>query len=65
MRFANFHKQTKVPFIIVAHFEALIKDIPENRRERTRCTEKTDKHEACGFDYTVVRSDDESEPIVK
>lgn len=55
----------KAPFIIVADFEALIKCIPENRRERTSCTEKTDEREACGCAYTVVRSDGESEPNVK
>ncbi|CAH3157341.1 unnamed protein product [Porites lobata] len=57
----------KAPFIIYADFEALIKKIPERERERTMasCTEKTDKHEACGFTFTVVRCDGKSWPVVK
>ena len=46
LKFRNFHKQMKAPFIIYADFEALIKNIPERERERTSCTEKTDKLEA-------------------
>ena len=61
----NHQKQMKAPFIIYADFEALIQNIPENSREKTSCMEKTDRHEACGFAFTVVRSDGKREPVVK
>ena len=57
LKFENFKKQMKAPFFIYADFEAVITKIPEDKREKTRCTEKTNVHEACGFAFTVVRSD--------
>ena len=65
LKFENFHKQMKAPFVIYADFEALIKQIPEIERERTSHTVKTDKHEAYGFAYTVMRCDGKSEPVQK
>ena len=53
----------KVPYVIYADFEALVRKIlgcergPE--REQTSNTEKTEWHEACGYAYRVVRSDGE------
>ena len=49
----------KVPFVIYADFEALVRKIPVAEREQTRSTEKTEWHEACGYSYVVVRSDGE------
>jgi len=53
----------KVPYVIYADFEALVRKIQgcEQRpeREQTSYTEKTEWHEACGYAYRVVRSDGE------
>jgi len=59
LSFENFKKQMKMPFIIYADFEAIIRKILGCERERmqTSYTEKTEKHEACGYSYLVVRSD--------
>ena len=48
-----------MPFIIYAGFEALVRKILGCERERTQTsyTEKTEKHEACGYSYMAVRSD--------
>ena len=64
----NTHKQVKVPFIIYADFEALVKKMDRcERPEGTKVsyTEKTEQYEACGFPYIVVRSDGvASEPVI-
>ena len=65
LKFQNFHKQMKAPFVIYADFEALIEKIPEAQRERTACTEKTNKHQACGFAVTCVSSDGQSSQVAK
>ena len=57
--FQNHHKQMKVPCVIYADFEALVRKIPGCEREQTRYTVKTERHEACGYSYMVVRSDGE------
>ncbi|KAL9968200.1 hypothetical protein ACROYT_G026547 [Oculina patagonica] len=60
----NYNKQMKVPYVIYADFEALVRKIPGCERspenKQKSYTEKTEKHEACGFSYTVVRSDGKS-----
>ena len=59
----NYHKQTKVHYVIYADFEALVKKIPGCERgpdrKKKSYTEKTEWHEACGYSYIVVRSDGE------
>ncbi len=69
LSFQNHSKQMKVPFVIYADFEALVRKIqgcergPESKKKSY--TEKTEQHEACGFAYTVVRSDDKNKrPVV-
>ena len=59
LSFQNFKKQMKMPFIIYADFEAIIRKILGCERERmqTSYTEKTEMHEECGYSYLVVRSD--------
>ena len=63
LSFQNHNKKMKVPFVIYADFEALVRKIlgcergPE--REQTSNTEKAEWHEACGYAYRVVRSDGE------
>jgi len=59
LSFQNFKNQMKAPFIIYADFEALVRKILGCERERmqTSYTEKTERHEACGYSYLVVRSD--------
>jgi len=61
LAFQNFKKQMKMPFIIYADFETLVRKIQSCERERmqTSYTEKTERHEACGYSYLVVRSDGE------
>ena len=58
MAFTNFHKQMKVPYVIYADFECLVKKIatcePDNKHS---FTVKNEKHEPCGFSYLIVKSD--------
>ena len=62
LAFKNYQKQMKAPYVIYADFEALVKKIqgcerdPENGKNKSY-TEKTERHEACGYSFVVVRSD--------
>ena len=49
----------KMPYVIYADFEAPVRKIPGCERERMQksYTEKTERHEACGYSFIVVRSD--------
>ncbi|KAL9958769.1 hypothetical protein ACROYT_G035828 [Oculina patagonica] len=67
--FQNHNKQMRAPYVIYADFEALIRKIEGRERgpesKQKSYTEKTEKHEACGFAYTVVRSDGRNKrPVV-
>lgn len=57
LAFKNHKNKQKAPFIIYANSEANIGKIPEGEREKTSCTEKTDRHVSCGVAFTVMRSD--------
>ena len=63
LAFQNYHKQIKIPFVIYADFEALVKKIPGCERgpdsKNKSYTEKTEWHEVCGNSYIVVKSDGE------
>ena len=63
LSFQNRHKQIKMPYVIYADFEALVKKIPGCERvpesKQKSYTHKTEWHEACGHFYMVVRSDGE------
>ena len=63
LSFQNHNKKMKVPYVIYADFEVLVRNIPGcergPEREQTSNTEKTEWHEACGYAYRVVRSDGE------
>ena len=65
LRFENYHKQLKVPFVIYADFEAITTKIegPELDPEHSG-TLKTQEHEPCGFSYIVVRSDGQTKAPV-
>ena len=58
LRFENYHKQLKSPYIIYADFESIIEKMegPENSPQQSS-TRKTSHHIACGYSYIVVRSD--------
>ena len=60
LKFEKHQKQQKAPYIIYADFESIIEGLPPDARDRTARTEKTVRHVASGFVYTVVRSDGES-----
>ena len=63
LSFQNHHKQIKMPYVIYADFEALVKKIPGCERvpesKQKSYTDKTEWHEACGYSYMVARSDGE------
>ena len=61
LAFQNYKKQMKVPYVIYADFEALVKKIQgcERDPDKKSYTEKTEWHEACGYSYIVVKSDGE------
>ena len=56
LRFENYHKQLKSPYIIYADFESIIEKMEENSPQQSN-TRKTSHHIACGYSYIVVRSD--------
>ena len=68
LKFENHHKQMKVPFVIYADFESLIRKLKIEEplpNPNKSYTHKTQIHEACGFSYIVVRSDGfAQEPVV-
>ena len=69
LSFQNHHKQMKVPYVIYADFEALVRKIPGCERgpesKQKSYTEKTEWLEACGFSFTVLRSDGAAtQPVV-
>ena len=58
LEFQNWHRQMKVPFVIYADFESIIKKIEGPSLDPNKSnTQKTQIHEACGFSYIVVRLD--------
>ena len=58
IRFKNFYKQQKSPFVIYANFESLTKKIEEAEMDPNKSnTINTQLHEACSYCYIVVRSD--------
>merc|ERR1711951_290752 len=58
LEFKNWHKQMKVPFVIYADFESIVKKIEGPCLDPDESnTQRTNFHEACGFCYIVVRSD--------
>ena len=63
LSFQNHSKQMRAPFVIYADFEALVRKIPDCERgpenNKRSYTEKTERHEAFGYSYMVVRSDGE------
>ena len=56
LKIKNHHKTLKAPYVIYADFESLIEKIPYCEPQDTL---KTEKHKACGYSFTVVRSDGE------
>ena len=61
MAFRNYHKQMKVPYVVYADFECLVKKIATcEPDDKNSFTVKTEKHEPCGFSYAIVRSDGQS-----
>lgn len=65
LKFQNYQSKMKVPFVIYGDFESRIESLPLNAQEKTTCTEKTDKHAACGFGYTIARADGKSRKMQK
>ena len=64
LAFKNYQKQMKAPYVIYADFEALVKKIPGYielgpESKKKSYTYKTERHEACGYSYIVVKSDGE------
>ena len=55
----NHHKKMKMRHTIYADFESLVRKVQgcKPNPEKGSVTVKTEQHEACGFAYTIVRSD--------
>ena len=61
MALRNYHKQMKVPYVVYADFECLVKKIATCEPDaKNSFTVKTEKNEPCGFSYAIVRSDGQS-----
>ena len=55
LKFNNFHKQQKVPFVIYADFEAITEKISGGKpNDEKSYTEAYQKHTDCGYGYKVV-----------
>ena len=50
----------KAPFVIYADFECLLRKIQGCEPQSGSYAVKTEKHESCGFAYTIVRSNGET-----
>jgi len=58
MAFKNHHKQMKSPYVVYADFECILRKMHGcEPSPEASFTMKTEKHEQCGFAYTIVRSD--------
>lgn len=51
LKFKNYHKQLKAPFVIYADFESIVKPINERFGESTRAYQH---HKACGYGLNLV-----------
>ena len=49
LKFINFKRKTKVPFVIYAALESVLKKIDDRSKTNTK---KLQKHEVCGYSYT-------------
>ena len=61
--FTNYqlHEQMKAPFVICDNFESLVRKIQGCEPPKDGSfTVKMEMHDACGFAYTIVRSDGEA-----
>ena len=61
--FQNHHKQIKVPYVIYADFEALVRTIcccERGEGIKASYTEKKEQHEAYGYSYMIVWSHGEA-----
>ena len=66
IKFENYHKQLRAPFVIYDDFEALTEKIQKCQQDDGKSfTEKYQKHVDCGFGYKVVccYNDKYSKPI--
>ena len=55
MKFNNFHKQLRVPFVIYADFEAITQKIDSCQpNDEKSYTERYQKHIDCGYSFKVV-----------
>ena len=62
LRFENFKRQLRTPFVIYADFESLNKKIDDSSVDTN--TTKYQEHEPCGYAYKVVCEDSQySKPI--
>ena len=55
LKFVNFHKQMRVPFVIYSDFEAITEKISSCKpNDKNSYTEAYQKHKDCGYGYKVV-----------
>ena len=66
IKFKNYNKQQKLPYIIYADFEAITKNVEGAERDTNKSsTQNIQLHEACSYCYIVVRSDVTTKKPVK
>ena len=66
LTFQNHHKQLLAPHIIYTDFEALTTKVEGPELDPTKSkTQRTQHHEACSYNYIVVRCDGQTEPPVE
>ncbi|XP_033731744.1 uncharacterized protein LOC117321436 [Pecten maximus] len=67
LKFEDYRKQTKAPFVIYADFEAYMQPLDTCERDsNSSSTTKTARFEPCGFGYQVVCMDDKytNSPVI-
>ena len=63
LTFQNHHKQLPTPFIICAHHEALTTKAEGPKLDPVKSnTQRTQQHEACIYNFVVVRCNGKTEP---
>ena len=55
----NFHRKMKVPFVIYAEFETILKKIDDRSKTNTKTL---NEHVVCGYSYVVVGCDGKKRP---
>ena len=64
LRFKNFQREMKIPFVVYADFECIVEKVSSASKNAEKSfTEKYQKHRPCGFCFQIVSEFEEFEPV--